>query len=52
MNDAYDLKNATILDIGFELYYLKQKNLNEQYQKYIESSKILIKRNFELCLYQ
>lgn len=52
ISDAYDLKNATILDIGFELYYLKQNGFVLEYQQYLESSKVLIKRNFELCLYQ
>jgi hypothetical protein len=52
INDAYNLKNATKLDIGFALYYLKEKRLYDKYNKYLENSKILIRRNFELCLYQ
>ncbi len=52
INDAYNLKNATKLDMGFALYYLKEKRLYDKYNKYLENSKILIRRNFEFCLYQ
>lgn len=50
--DASNLKNATIQDISFALYNLKKHNLVNDYNQYLQNSVVLIKRNFELCLYQ
>lgn len=52
LKDSYNLKLATINDISFALYYLQKHNQMMDFQEYLKNSRILIKRNFELCLYQ
>ncbi len=52
LKDSYNLKLATINDISFALYYLQKHNQMMDFQEYLKNSRILIKRNFELCLYK